>query len=130
MIQVNKSKSGNVNGEIVTVSRTTEVPSRGLEPIKGPEASRIAQLEQNIRFLQEQHQLMLSGLHHEIESLRNRNKGSFPCNSYIINMKQLETFCRASVPIGFRKGIRSQLPVVPGGWIQIQGKKPHHTCCS
>ncbi|XP_019880876.1 uncharacterized protein LOC109608773 isoform X2 [Aethina tumida] len=72
--QVNKSKSGNVNGEIVTVSRTTEVPSRSLEPIKGPEASRIAQLEQNIRFLQEQHQLMLSGLHHEIESLRNRNK--------------------------------------------------------
>ena len=36
---------------------------------------RITQLEQNIRFLQEQHQAMLSSLHQEIESLRSRNRG-------------------------------------------------------
>ena len=36
---------------------------------------RANQLEQNIRFLQEQHQIMLTGLHSEIETLRQRNTG-------------------------------------------------------
>ncbi|KAK6637217.1 hypothetical protein RUM44_007631 [Polyplax serrata] len=35
---------------------------------------RANQLEQNIRFLQEQHQVMLSGLHREIEMLRQKNR--------------------------------------------------------
>ncbi|CAH0563382.1 unnamed protein product [Brassicogethes aeneus] len=71
---VNKTSLGNVNGEVVAVSRTPELSFKNLDGPKTQEASRVAQLEQNIRFLQEQHQLMLSGLHNEIESLRNRNK--------------------------------------------------------
>lgn len=39
------------------------------------ENARIAQLEQNIKFLQEQHELMLNGLHREIETLKYRNRG-------------------------------------------------------
>ncbi|XP_067008497.1 caprin homolog isoform X2 [Anabrus simplex] len=35
---------------------------------------RIAQLEQNIRFLQEQHQIMLASLHQEVDQLRQRNR--------------------------------------------------------
>jgi len=33
------------------------------------------QLEQNMKFLQEQHQTTLVALHQEIESLRQRNRG-------------------------------------------------------
>lgn len=71
---MNKSKSGNVNGEIV-VARPQDISQRNGETSKGPEQIRIAQLEQNIKFLQEQHQLMLTGLHNEIEVLKNRNRG-------------------------------------------------------
>ncbi|KAJ8959034.1 hypothetical protein NQ318_022289, partial [Aromia moschata] len=71
--QVNKTKSGNVNGEIV-VSRPQELPARSAETPKGPDGARVAQLEHNIKFLQEQHQLMLTGLHNEIETLKNRNR--------------------------------------------------------
>lgn len=46
-------------------------PSKSTDPLL-----RISQLEQNIRFLQEQHQQMLTGLHEEIESLRQRNRGN------------------------------------------------------
>ncbi|KAK7871857.1 hypothetical protein R5R35_006447 [Gryllus longicercus] len=42
-------------------------------PIADP-LLRITQLEQNIRFLQEQHQLMLSSLHQEVEQLRHKNR--------------------------------------------------------
>ncbi|KAJ1530429.1 hypothetical protein ONE63_005336 [Megalurothrips usitatus] len=35
---------------------------------------RAAQLEQNIKFLKEQHHLMLTSLHHEVEALRQRNR--------------------------------------------------------
>ncbi|KAJ9574872.1 hypothetical protein L9F63_007967 [Diploptera punctata] len=35
---------------------------------------RITQLEQNIRFLQDQHKLMLTSLHQEVEQLRQRNR--------------------------------------------------------
>lgn len=35
----------------------------------------ITQLEQNIKFLKEQHHLMLTSLHHEVETLRQRNRG-------------------------------------------------------
>ncbi|XP_053609500.1 coiled-coil domain-containing protein 74A-like isoform X2 [Plodia interpunctella] len=37
-------------------------------------AARVAHLEHSVRFLQEQHRLMLSGLHAEIEALRERNR--------------------------------------------------------
>ncbi|XP_028138825.1 putative uncharacterized protein DDB_G0279653 [Diabrotica virgifera virgifera] len=69
--KVNK-KSGNVNSDIV-VTRT-EIPTRPADGSRGPEQARIAQLEQNIKFLQEQHQLMLTGLHNEIENLKTRNR--------------------------------------------------------
>lgn len=68
-------KSGNVNGDIVVSSRPTDISTRSTDIQRSPEQSRIAQLEQNIRFLQEQHQLMLTGLHNEIEKLKTRNRG-------------------------------------------------------
>ncbi|KAM3962593.1 LOW QUALITY PROTEIN: uncharacterized protein ACR2FA_003219 [Aphomia sociella] len=40
----------------------------------GDAAARVAHLEHSVRFLQEQHRLMLSGLHTEIEALRERNR--------------------------------------------------------
>jgi hypothetical protein len=43
----------------------------------GDAAARVAHLEHSVRFLQEQHRLMLSGLHAEIEALRERNRGSY-----------------------------------------------------
>lgn len=83
---MNKSKPGTVNGEIV-VSRPQDVPQRSEETYKGAEQARIAQLEQNIKFLQEQHQLMLAGLHNEIEVLKNKNRGNiflyFPLSEYL-----------------------------------------------
>ncbi|XP_075220862.1 uncharacterized protein LOC142324099 isoform X2 [Lycorma delicatula] len=45
------------------------LPSMSADPLL-----RITQLEQNIRFLHEQHQLMLTSLHQEIETLRQRNR--------------------------------------------------------
>lgn len=35
---------------------------------------RVTQLEQNIKFLKDQHHLMLTSLHHEVETLRQRNR--------------------------------------------------------
>lgn len=73
-LQVNKGKpnSGEVPGNSVTAEIVTvgPGPSRCTDPLL-----RVAQLEQNIRFLQEQHQQMLSGLHQEIDSLRQKNRG-------------------------------------------------------
>ncbi|KAJ8923322.1 hypothetical protein NQ315_001880 [Exocentrus adspersus] len=73
-VMVNKSKSGNVIAGEIVVPRSQDVSPRSAETPKGPETARIAQLEQNIKFLQEQHQLMLTGLHNEIENLKNRNR--------------------------------------------------------
>ncbi|CAH2048355.1 unnamed protein product, partial [Iphiclides podalirius] len=42
--------------------------------VSGDAAARVAHLEHSVRFLQEQHRLMLSGLHAEIEALRERNR--------------------------------------------------------
>lgn len=39
-------------------------------------ALRVTQLDQNIKFLKEQHHLMLTSLHHEVETLRQRNRGT------------------------------------------------------
>lgn len=75
IFQVNKSKSGNVGTEMVPMGRQPEIVTRNPDQTKGSDSARVAQLEQNIRFLQEQHQLMLSGLHKEIDNLRHRNRG-------------------------------------------------------
>ncbi|VEN36237.1 unnamed protein product [Callosobruchus maculatus] len=90
--QVNKSKSGTVSSDIVMTRPNQDVSQRNTEITRNCDSSRVAQLEQNIKFLQEQHALMLNGLHNEIESLkiRNRelqfqlifaNKGSTPVSS-------------------------------------------------
>ncbi|XP_028168924.1 uncharacterized protein LOC114358939 isoform X2 [Ostrinia furnacalis] len=42
--------------------------------IGGDAVARVAHLEHSVRFLQEQHRQMLSGLHSEIEALRERNR--------------------------------------------------------
>ncbi|XP_030764506.1 myb-like protein Z isoform X2 [Sitophilus oryzae] len=72
--QVNKPSSGSVNNDLILpkpqeVQKIEEPASRASQ-----DQGRISQLEQNIRFLQEQHQLMLAGLHGEIEKLKQRNK--------------------------------------------------------
>lgn len=57
------------------MGRQSEVATRNPDQTRGSDAARVAQLEQNIRFLQEQHQLMLTGLHKEVDNLRHRNRG-------------------------------------------------------
>lgn len=71
--QVNKTKSGACNNEVLS-PKLQEVQKSEDQDSKTPEQVR---LEQNIRFLQDQHQLMLAGLHGEIESLKARNRGLF-----------------------------------------------------
>ncbi|CAG4991942.1 unnamed protein product [Colias eurytheme] len=51
-----------------------EPSSSGFYIGSGDATARIAHLEHSVRFLQEQHRQMLSGLHAEIESLRERNR--------------------------------------------------------
>lgn len=71
--EVSSTSTASVTAEIVTVGAGT---SRCTDPLL-----RIAQLEQNIRFLQEQHAQMLAGLHQEIDTLRQRNRGIYhPCD--------------------------------------------------
>ncbi|XP_069703180.1 keratin, type I cytoskeletal 9-like isoform X3 [Periplaneta americana] len=48
--------------------------SEGLVVAPADPLLRITQLEQNIRFLQDQHKLMLTSLHQEVEQLRQRNR--------------------------------------------------------
>ncbi|CAG9773554.1 unnamed protein product [Ceutorhynchus assimilis] len=69
-IVVNKSKNGTVNSEVV-IPKPQETQKNDEQSSKTPEQMR---LEQNIRFLQDQHQLILSGLHGEIEKLKSRNR--------------------------------------------------------
>ncbi|XP_045477440.1 uncharacterized protein LOC123682723 isoform X2 [Harmonia axyridis] len=69
--QVNKTKSS-VNGELLTISRSQDGTPRFIE--RSTENVRIAQLEQNIKFLQDQHQGMLLDLQDEIEALRIKNR--------------------------------------------------------
>ncbi|XP_021203129.1 uncharacterized protein LOC101746896 isoform X2 [Bombyx mori] len=49
-------------------------PEGGGFVISNDAAARVAHLEHSVRFLQEQHRSMLSGLHAEIEALRERNR--------------------------------------------------------
>ncbi|KAK5640849.1 hypothetical protein RI129_009396 [Pyrocoelia pectoralis] len=72
-VLVTKPKSSSLNGELVTGGRS-DIPNRSIDTLKGNDASRVAQLEQNIRFLQEQHTQMLAGLHKEVDNLRHRNR--------------------------------------------------------
>lgn len=69
--QVNKPKAGTVNNDVV-IPKHQEIQKNEDQSSKTPEQVR---LEQNIRFLQDQHQLMLAGLHGEIEKLKARNRG-------------------------------------------------------
>ncbi|XP_026735151.1 uncharacterized protein LOC113499028 isoform X2 [Trichoplusia ni] len=62
---------GDVVGE---VKKSPPEPTSGGFIIGGDPAARVAHLEHSVRFLQEQHRLMLSGLHAEIEALRERNR--------------------------------------------------------
>ncbi|XP_059045720.1 uncharacterized protein LOC131841418 isoform X2 [Achroia grisella] len=57
------------------IKKTPSEPSGSGFIIGGGDAvARVAHLEHSVRFLQEQHRLMLSGLHTEIEALRERNR--------------------------------------------------------
>ncbi|XP_014252414.1 keratin, type II cytoskeletal 1-like isoform X2 [Cimex lectularius] len=63
----------------VTIGKKGAEPTVRAEPVhlscmSSEPLMRINQLEQNINFLQEQHQLMLASLHQEIEALRLRNR--------------------------------------------------------
>lgn len=79
-MQVNKASS--VSNDMVTVGRKTDMATQSLDVQKSPDSSRVAQLEQNLRFLQEQHQMMLAGLHNEIDNLRHRNRGNCKNNLF------------------------------------------------
>jgi len=59
---------GKKNPDVIAMEPFT-LPSMSSDPVM-----RVSQLEQNIRFLQDQHQILLSSLHKEIESLRQRNR--------------------------------------------------------
>ncbi|XP_021195740.3 uncharacterized protein LOC110380173 isoform X2 [Helicoverpa armigera] len=59
---------------IAQVSKSPPEPSSGGFIIGGDPVARVAHLEHSVRFLQEQHRLMLNGLHSEIEALRERNR--------------------------------------------------------
>ncbi|CAG9786495.1 unnamed protein product [Diatraea saccharalis] len=52
----------------------TEASGSGFVIGGGDATARVAHLEHSVRFLQEQHRQMLSGLHTEIEALRERNR--------------------------------------------------------
>lgn len=107
---MNKGKASDVAGaaaaaaELVSVGRpgggagmeSTVGTSKCTDPLL-----RIAQLEQNIRFLQEQHQTMLAGLHQEIDSLRQRNRGTVVgggAGEYVTGTSV--HVCRSTVPAG------------------------------
>lgn len=96
---MNKPKSGSVNGELVAVGRTAEVNTRSTDIPKGNESSRVAQLEQNIRFLQEQHSQMLAGLHKEIDNLRHRNRGNYLYYHTCFNTKRGHVLNNELLPI-------------------------------
>ncbi|KAJ8983940.1 hypothetical protein NQ317_008642 [Molorchus minor] len=96
--QVNKTKSGSVNGEIV-VSRPQDISPRNTDQTKGLDNARVAQLEQNIKFLQEQHQLMLTGLHNEIENVKSRNRVIRKTKNFSSSLSSPKVIpCRAQVP--------------------------------
>lgn len=42
---------------------------------RGVNGDQVAQLEQNLKFLQDQHQATLDALHQEVETLRQKNRG-------------------------------------------------------
>ncbi|XP_063364087.1 coiled-coil domain-containing protein 74B-like isoform X3 [Cydia amplana] len=65
---------GGVEDEVIQVKKSPAEPSSSGFVLAGDAAARVAHLEHSVRFLQEQHRLMLSGLHTEIEALRERNR--------------------------------------------------------
>ncbi|XP_061715854.1 coiled-coil domain-containing protein 74A-like isoform X6 [Cydia pomonella] len=65
---------GGGEDEVIQVKKSPAEPSSSGFVLAGDAAARVAHLEHSVRFLQEQHRLMLSGLHTEIEALRERNR--------------------------------------------------------
>ncbi|XP_063624622.1 coiled-coil domain-containing protein 74B-like isoform X7 [Cydia splendana] len=65
---------GGGEDEVIPVKKSPAEPSSSGFVLAGDAAARVAHLEHSVRFLQEQHRLMLSGLHTEIEALRERNR--------------------------------------------------------
>lgn len=58
------------------MSNRNEPPSPMQHKHANGSGDRAAQLEQNMKFLQEQHQAILVALQKEVETLRQRNRGS------------------------------------------------------
>ena len=59
--------------ELVSLTNRNEGPAQARhQRLNG---DRTAQLEQNMKFLQEQHAATLVALHQEVETLRQRNRG-------------------------------------------------------
>lgn len=67
--------------------------------VGGDAGARVAHLEHSVRFLQEQHRQMLSGLHAEIEALRERNRGGIR-TIYTSIIKRNDLYFRIFVCIG------------------------------
>ncbi|KAI8436430.1 hypothetical protein MSG28_010018, partial [Choristoneura fumiferana] len=61
-------------GFMEQVKKAPAEPSSSGFVLSGDAVARVAHLEHSVRFLQEQHRLMLGGLHNEIEALRERNR--------------------------------------------------------
>ncbi|XP_073956702.1 uncharacterized protein isoform X2 [Choristoneura fumiferana] len=59
---------------VIQVKKAPAEPSSSGFVLSGDAVARVAHLEHSVRFLQEQHRLMLGGLHNEIEALRERNR--------------------------------------------------------
>ncbi|XP_022814175.1 uncharacterized protein LOC111347982 isoform X2 [Spodoptera litura] len=59
---------------VAEVKKSAPEPTGSGFIIGGDPVARVAHLEHSVRFLQEQHRQMLSGLHAEIEALRERNR--------------------------------------------------------
>lgn len=66
--------SGNLSTIAIGSVNSTPPVASPVTVSNGTGDNRVGQLEQNIKYLQEQHALMLTGLHHEIDCLRHRNR--------------------------------------------------------
>ncbi|XP_050311204.1 hrp65 protein-like isoform X2 [Anthonomus grandis grandis] len=72
--QVNKSKGGAVSSEVVLQKHLMDPATNNEEEQQDPKTPEQVRLEQNIKFLQDQHQAMLNGLQGEIERLKTKNR--------------------------------------------------------
>lgn len=68
----------------VSSQNTNSGPSSPVTISKEAALQHAAQLEHNIRFLREQHHIMLTSLHKEVEALRQRNRGTMTILDFIL----------------------------------------------